>query len=136
MAKALTAGKRLLALVRRLLALLIITSTGFWSLVALFSDAYAGYSIAALATIIVITHFVLGLLLGLLLVRKWYWSLLGAWGGGLVDLTPLVHLARTGELGAGAYPGSPVLGLLVIPITLCLGGYVGSLPLRVFNRTK
>ena len=111
-------------------------STGFWSFIALFSDVYAGYSTPAFVTHAVVTHFVFGLLLGLVLARKWYWSLLGAWGCVLVDAWPLIHLAMKGELGPGAYQGSPVLGLLVVPITLCLGGYVGSRLLRVFSRTE
>lgn len=45
----------------------------------------------------------------------------------LVDAVPILSLVTQGQFGAGAYPGSPVLGLLGIPVALGLGGYLGSL---------
>lgn len=45
-------------------------------------------------------------------------------------------LVTKGKMGPGAHPGSPVLGLLVIPVTLFLGGYVGSHFPRLLKRAK
>ncbi len=89
------------SLANRLAALGLLVATGFWTWISLFSDTFVGYSLAVFATVVLVSHLGLGVALGLVLRRRWYFAVVAAWGALLVDTVPLLHWLRSGRFEAG-----------------------------------
>jgi hypothetical protein len=121
-------------IVRWMLALGIVLVIGLWGAMALFSDLPAGFSFAKMRVVIIAVHLAAGLSIGALVPKRWYLALAVAWGGIMIDGIPLlVFIRRWHGYPNGTYPGSPILGFLIIPLVLAAGGYLGH---RIAGRRK
>jgi len=106
--------------VRTLGALLLGLVTGFWSLVVVFSDFL--FLESAYVPAVAATLFVPSLIAGMLAPRRFYVSLLGAWGAVMFGLLGLGSRLSGGQGPAWSFV---LFDLVAIPAIVLPGGWAG-----------
>ncbi len=107
--------------VRLVLALTVCLAGGLFAVNSYFSDS--NYSMWGQMTYVLVAHFLPALLVGLLVPRYWWVSILVAWGG-LLLASAAIFSSLLGGPAVSLETVSFYLGLL--PAIVLLGGFVGS----------
>ena len=110
--------------VRLALAVMFGLAGGYWGLLMLFSDYPVGWSETRWLVEVLTSHAAFGLVIGALVPRWWFLSVLAAWGALLLGLLNLL----SGSSGFLLDLLLPVLG------SLLAAGLVGAIAVRLSQR--
>ena len=97
---------------------------GFWSAMILFSNVLVGGPYWQYIAFVALSHFLPGIIFGGIASPAWYVAFVGAWGGIFWGLMPLLGLLVGGKLMSNY--NSPFIEFFVVPISVGLGGWIGS----------
>ena len=110
--------------IRLAFAVVIGLAGGFWGLLILFSDYPPGWSETRWLVYVLVSHAAFGLVIGALVPRWWYLSLLAGWGALFLGLLGLLSLST-----------EFLMDLLLPTLASVLGGaLLGAIAMRLIGR--